>query len=315
MFVILITGSRTFKDPKPIKEKLQEYVDKYGAGDIILRHGYAKGADTLAARIARNLDIKNIQDRSIEFYDLSWDKDGLNAGNIRNERMLDEDPKPDVVLAFPDENSKGTWNTIDIATRKNFEIWVYQGALGKENRPAWYNIPQNPTESHSALEQATKAAQDFVKAAENAAKIMSDSFTKDSEFGLEQEYSAAMLFASIVFPKASIHRLPEYSDLDFAITQENQLIGFIEVKARRVKVEEYSSTILPLRKHNIARSIYENLKIPTYAVIVYEDALVSFHLENEPDDIQFLKRDDRDKGMDHAYYNHSRFSYHMKKDV
>jgi hypothetical protein len=298
MFVILITGSRTFKDPKPIKEKLQEYVDKYGARDIILRHGAAKGADTLAARVARNFGIKYMQDRSIEFYGLDWNKDGLNAGNLRNERMLDEDPKPDIVLAFPDENSKGTWNCIEAAKVRNIEVVIYAGELS-HNNPHFHNT-------------VVKAGDPYPMS-NSVGTILS--FNVDSKFGLEQEYSAAMLFATIVFPKASIHRLPEYSDLDFAITQENQLIGFIEVKARRVKVEDYSSTILPLRKHIIARAVYESLKIPTYAVIVYEDALVSFHLENEPDEVKFIKREDRDIGMDHAYFSHSRFSYHMKKDV
>jgi hypothetical protein len=137
-FTIQITGGRGFRDYKVIYESLKPYVDKYGAANIIVRHGAAQGADTLAGMQAKQLGITNIQARPIKYYGYSWEKDGLNAGNLRNRAMLLEMPKPDVVLAFPDKNSRGTWNMVNDATIAGFEIHVCQIALG--NKPDWYVI-------------------------------------------------------------------------------------------------------------------------------------------------------------------------------
>lgn len=282
MFVIQITGGRKFLKPAPIKEAIKKYVDQYGAGNIILRQGEAKGADTLSKMIAKSLGIKDIQERPVEFYNLNWD-DGLDAGNKRNEAMLDENPIPNIVLAFPDNESRGTWNMIEYAKARNIETIVYYGEIS-------HNNPHYPKPAQTSIE-------------------------KDVEFGLGQEYSAALLFADSIFPGCQLNKLPEYSDLDFVITKENEVKAFIEVKARRVSVNAYSTTMVAERKHRIAAALYESLKIQTFAIILFTDALVSFHLENKPDDVQFVKRDDRDKGMEHAFYNHSRFTYHIKKDI
>lgn len=145
-FVIQITGGRGFRDYKVIYESLKPYVNKYGAANIILRHGNAQGADTLAGMQAKRLGITNIQARSPEYYGYSWDldRDGFSAGDKRNKAMLVEEPLPDVVLAFPDKRSKGTWNMINDATLAGCEIHVYQGALG--NKPDWYIIEAVDTE-------------------------------------------------------------------------------------------------------------------------------------------------------------------------
>lgn len=290
MFVIQITGGRDFMDSSAIYNTMKPYVEQYGAKHIIVRHGKARGADSLSHMQARRLGVieSNIQARPVEYYGLSWDldKEGNAAGNLRNIAMLEEEPKPDIVLAFPDANSKGTYNMIEFATERGIKVIEN----GVEVVPA------------SSIKNT-------------AGTITADSIATDIKFGLEQELAAAMLFADEIWPGSSVARLPEYSDLDFAVMWRGELKAFIEVKARRINVDTYDMTMLPLRKHHIARQISDNLKIPTYAVIVFQDAMVSFHLENEPDEVQFVKRDDRDKGMKHGFYNHSRFTYHMRKGV
>lgn len=131
-FVIQITGSRTWKNPHPIREKLKEYVEAYGAGNLILRHGNARGADVLSGVIAKKLGIE-VQARNVEYYGFSWNA-GRDAGQKRNEAMLDEEPKPDVVLAFPNEESIGTWNMIKSAKERKIDIWVY---------PTFHNLSHN----------------------------------------------------------------------------------------------------------------------------------------------------------------------------
>ncbi len=142
MYVIQITGGRSFRDYKAIYDALKLQTDIYGADNIIVRHGNAIGADQIAGFQAKRLGIKNIQARKPEYYGYSWDldKDGFAAGNLRNQAMLDEMPTPDIVLAFPDRNSKGTWNMIDFATRAGILTHVYQGALGL--LPLWYIVEQ-----------------------------------------------------------------------------------------------------------------------------------------------------------------------------
>lgn len=276
MFVIQITGGRDYTDSSAIFNTMKPYVDKYGAKNIIVRHGKAIGADSIAHFQARKLGIPedHIQARKPEYYGYSWkpEDDGKAAGNLRNIAMLEEEPIPNIVLAFPGPNSTGTYNMITFAKERNIDVVVY----GK-----------------STVEQ---------------------SITTDIKFGLEQELSAAMLFADEIWPGSSVSRLPEYSDLDFVITRRGEVMAFLEIKARRVSVDEYKTTMIPLRKHHIAKQIYDNLKIQTFAIIVFQDAMVSFHLENAPDEIQFVKRDDRESGMQHCFYNHSRFTYHMRKE-
>lgn len=130
MFVIQITGGREFTDYKAIYNMLLPYITKYGPTNIIIRHGNARGADKISDFQARRLKIPeaNIQSRPVSKEE--WDTIGLSAGNKRNIAMLEEKPVPNVVLAFPDKQSKGTWHMIDFAAQRAIETYVYQGALG-----------------------------------------------------------------------------------------------------------------------------------------------------------------------------------------
>lgn len=149
MFVIQITGGRGFRDYKVIYESLKPYVDKYGAANIIVRHGNAQGADTLAGMQGKRLGI-TVQARKPEYYGYSWDldRDGFSAGDKRNKAMLAEEPLPDVVLAFPDKQSRGTWNMINDSISAGIEIHVCQVALGL--KPDWYTI-EKPIEHTIAV--------------------------------------------------------------------------------------------------------------------------------------------------------------------
>lgn len=408
MFVIQITGGREFNLPAAIYDTLKPYVDKYGPKNIIVRHGKATGADTLSHFQARKLNIveSNIQSRPVEYYGYSW-KEGFDAGNKRNLAMLDEEPKPNIVLAFPDDNSKGTWNMIQFAKDRNIPVELFAGALSANNqqlqaykninadtiksinsgqytitadkihtitignkhngdvgiyvgRPSilgnpykkttelernsviesyrgWLQVQMQDINSpvykkvHKLAKQALEeditlvcwcspkqchadVIRDTILEINKQQAIQQQSIQADVEFGVAQELSAALLFADQIWPGCQLHRLPEYSDLDFIVTYRGELRAFIEVKARRNKVDAYSTTIVPERKHIIAKSLYESLKIQTFLVIVFEDALVSLHLENEPDRIEYIKRDDRVKGYDHCHYNTGRFTYHLQKE-
>ena len=110
---VLVTGSRSWTDFDAIKSELKKCISA-----VRLIHGNAHGADLLAAKAADELKFKMISG-----YRAQWDKYGRAAGPIRNKQMLDEG-KPDFVLAFHKDESRGTQHMINIARAANVPVKV-----------------------------------------------------------------------------------------------------------------------------------------------------------------------------------------------
>jgi hypothetical protein len=110
---LLICGSRNWADSEYILDTLLHYHP-----DVVIEGG-AKGADLLAADVARKLGIEVVE------FVAEWSKHGKAAGPIRNQRMLDEG-HPDFVLAFHDdyEHSKGTKDMITRSYRAGLPFRV-----------------------------------------------------------------------------------------------------------------------------------------------------------------------------------------------
>ena len=130
-YTILITAGRTITDPDPMWRVFTPLVEEIGAGNIIFRHGGAIGGDQYGAFVMRQLGVKIIQARPVP--QEAWAKYGKSAGNIRNEEMLDEEPIPNLVLAFPDDNSKGTYNCFDQALKRKIPAKIYFDYLSLDN--------------------------------------------------------------------------------------------------------------------------------------------------------------------------------------
>jgi len=128
MIIIQITAGREYTDDETIRNAIDAEVNTHGARNIIIRHGNARGGDRKAHLQALLLGIpkENIQSRPVEYYGYSWERDGLNAGNLRNAAMLDEEPQPDKVLAFPDPQSRGTWNMVRLAEERGIPTDVHE---------------------------------------------------------------------------------------------------------------------------------------------------------------------------------------------
>lgn len=103
MFKVLVTGSRDWKNEAAIRQELEK-LDPYT--DIII-HGGCRGADMMADKIAKSLGIHTAR------VDALWKWYPHSAGPVRNSIMLDLEP--DLVLAFPLPQSKGTRNMIQQA--------------------------------------------------------------------------------------------------------------------------------------------------------------------------------------------------------
>jgi len=116
---VLVCGSRTWQEALAIWTVLDGLNER--PGEVVLIHGDAKGADTVAAEWAM------VRDASVESYPADWDRHGKRAGYVRNQQMLAEG-KPDMVWAFRSTGeSKGTDMMIDLARKAGITTYVVTG--------------------------------------------------------------------------------------------------------------------------------------------------------------------------------------------
>lgn len=110
---VMITGSRLWIDRKLIKEELEKL-----PRNVIIVHGGARGADSIASDLAAEMDL------DVEIHIPNWKDQGRSAGIIRNNKMLDSGI--DLVLAFQVNDSRGTQHAIDGAKRRGIKTIVHR---------------------------------------------------------------------------------------------------------------------------------------------------------------------------------------------
>lgn len=98
---VLVCGPRTWRNPLALRIVVRLIVLEFGS-DVVLIHGAARGADTMAGEAGER--------EGIEVWDFpaNWKKYGYAAGPIRNADMLALSPRLVVALGW----GKGTFNTI-----------------------------------------------------------------------------------------------------------------------------------------------------------------------------------------------------------
>lgn len=102
---VLVCGSRSWTSVKIIEDAIKRYVDWASPDPITIIHGGASGADTIAGEVARRLGVKE------EVYWADWYTYGASAGPRRNQKMVEA--QPEICLAFPMSDSRGTWDMIN----------------------------------------------------------------------------------------------------------------------------------------------------------------------------------------------------------
>lgn len=109
---VLVCGSRSWKNPAPIKSRLKELPE----GTTVI-HGGAAGADRMAGEIAHALGLK-VRAVLPKYYLY-----GKRAPLERNTEMLLM--APSLVIAFWDNKSTGTKDTLTKAEKMGIpiEIW------------------------------------------------------------------------------------------------------------------------------------------------------------------------------------------------
>lgn len=122
---IAIVGGRDFSDYTLLKESLSAYISIYsGIPDNIVSGG-AKGADTLAAQFAAEMDIPLL------VFKPDYQKYGRGATLVRNTQIIEN---AEVVFAFWDGQSKGTKDSITKAKKLQKELHIISyGEKTEEN--------------------------------------------------------------------------------------------------------------------------------------------------------------------------------------
>lgn len=118
---ILITGSRDWTDRETIRAALRSagQAARTHPQGVVVVHGGARGADTLAGEIAREFGCM------VEVHLADWQTHGKAAGPIRNAHMVKLGA--DVCLAFPLGESRGTRGCIHMAETMGIPVKVYEG--------------------------------------------------------------------------------------------------------------------------------------------------------------------------------------------
>lgn len=110
MLRVLVCGGRDYSE----EEKVAQTLDLLPF-PLTLICGMAPGADMLAFRWAESRGLP------IECYPANWRAQGLAAGPIRNQKMIDMG-KPDLVIAFP--GGRGTRDMMRRARANGVEVRI-----------------------------------------------------------------------------------------------------------------------------------------------------------------------------------------------
>jgi hypothetical protein len=117
---VLVTGSRTWPYPLIITGALIEaWTVRLRGDEFIVVHGHCKkGADAMADRICAE------QGFHVERHPANWQRDGKQAGFIRNIEMVQAGA--DVCLAFIHNASKGATHCADAAQAAGIPVRRYE---------------------------------------------------------------------------------------------------------------------------------------------------------------------------------------------
>ena len=114
---VLITGSRDWTDEEAIYRALAAHTGF--EHNVTLLSGHCPtGADAIAERYAKT------KGWDIELHPADWGKYGKYAGPKRNQEMVDR--KPDLVLAFILNGSKGASGTVAMAKKAGLRVHVVE---------------------------------------------------------------------------------------------------------------------------------------------------------------------------------------------
>ncbi len=107
-FRVLVTGSRTWTHPAPIKAALAALKNTHGGRLVVVHGACPRGADNIADRWCHNENV------TAERHPADWST-GRAAGHKRNAAMVDT--QPDICLAFIENESPGATGCAALAEK------------------------------------------------------------------------------------------------------------------------------------------------------------------------------------------------------
>jgi len=119
-FRILICGGRDYDDRTRFFHFMDSVLETIGETgetprrDVVIIHGAARGADTLADDYGRERGLRVIR------YPADWKTHKRAAGPIRNRLML-TDSQPHVIIAFP--GGDGTADMVSIGKKAGVSVY------------------------------------------------------------------------------------------------------------------------------------------------------------------------------------------------
>lgn len=112
---VLVTGSRDWDDVDAIRDEFERTWRQHGPFTLI--HGSCPtGADAIADDIFTRSGLSD----STERFPADWATHGKRAGYLRNKAMIDS--RPDLVLAFIRNESRGASMTVKLAKEAGIPV-------------------------------------------------------------------------------------------------------------------------------------------------------------------------------------------------
>lgn len=119
---VLVTGSRTWTDPVPIRGALGDLAAVHPTITVV--HGGATGADAIAAQWVADRRREGCTGIQEERHPADWKRHGRRAGILRNIEMVRRGA--DVCLAFIRDNSRGAMHCARTAAAAGVETWIFR---------------------------------------------------------------------------------------------------------------------------------------------------------------------------------------------
>lgn len=133
---VLITGSRSWPDKHAVYAALDDaYENRFSDRGMVVVHGAARGADTMAHLWARAKERAGVSDVYIEVHHANWRPNGVldkTAGHKRNVEMVNAGA--DLVLAFIHNRSAGATGCMRAAMRAGLEVQLLRIDDDKEKQ-------------------------------------------------------------------------------------------------------------------------------------------------------------------------------------
>lgn len=118
--LVLVTGGRDYDQVATVFDCLANLNSQFER--MIVIHGDATGADTLANTVCKEIGIEQVR------IPAAWNKYQRAAGPVRNKLMLDLFPNLDLVLSFP--GGTGTADMMAQSTKRNIPVMTPDDILG-----------------------------------------------------------------------------------------------------------------------------------------------------------------------------------------